>query len=126
MNRFVAQWRSKWAYPTNTLSGSKTNRDLFQVHVIAGAISSDKNKREDKDDVESSVNVFATKAEGEGRLYLDESKIVHERYGFEWSKGIGGIVVIRPDSHIGYRVNGAQEQAWRDIDEYFSTLLSID
>ncbi|KAF9188856.1 hypothetical protein BGZ51_000266 [Haplosporangium sp. Z 767] len=126
VNRFVAQWRSKWAYPTNTLSGSKTNRDLFQVHVIAGAINSDKNKREDKGDVESSVNVFATKAEGEGRLYLDESKIVHERYGFEWSKGTGGIVVIRPDSHIGYRVNGAQEQAWRDIDEYFSTLLSID
>ncbi|KAF9336413.1 hypothetical protein BG006_008820 [Podila minutissima] len=34
------------------------------------------------------------------------------------------IVIIRPDSHIGYRVEGLGKSSWADVDKYFRTTLA--
>ncbi|KAG0314028.1 hypothetical protein BGZ99_008428 [Dissophora globulifera] len=54
---------------------------------------------------------------GDGKIYMDDTQGLHKKYGFTGSRGANGIVVIRPDSYIGYRVDGAGEQAWKDVQE---------
>lgn len=64
------------------------------------------------------------RAEGDGRVYEDIEAKVHAKFGFNGKRGPGGIVVVRPDAHVGYRVEGCQAQAWEEVDEYFSGLLT--
>ncbi|CAO3574342.1 unnamed protein product [Mortierella alpina] len=114
IDRFLAQWRRKWAYGSNLNDGYE-DKDLFKVHIIAGSFVPGS---------QSSLDVMFKRNAGEGRLYLDHTKAVHEKYGFSWQGGSGGLVVVRPDSHLGYRVNGTQSEAWEDVDQYFSSILS--
>ncbi|KAF9955806.1 hypothetical protein BGZ72_003397 [Mortierella alpina] len=113
IDRSLSQWRRKWTYGSNLNDGYK-DKDLFKVHIIAGSFIPGS---------QSSLDVVLKRNVGEGRLYLDHTKAVHEKYGFPWQGGSGGIVVVRPDSHLGYRVNGTQSQAWEDVNEYFSSIL---
>ncbi|KAF9288385.1 hypothetical protein BGZ68_000346 [Mortierella alpina] len=113
IDRFSSQWRRKWVYGSDLNDGYK-DKDLFKVHIIAGSFVPGS---------QSSLDVMFKRKVGEGRLYLDHTKAVHEKYGFPWQGGSGGIVVVRPDSHLGFRVNGTQSQAWEDVDKYFSSIL---
>lgn len=112
MGHFLSQWRSRWVFST-TLRDGFEDKDLFKAHVIAGSVSSDA----------SGLESLLTKPAGDGKVFVDNTKVVHERYGCAWNKGQGGIIVIRPDSHIGYRVNGFDNQAWKDVDEYLRSIL---
>ena len=112
MDRYLSQWRSRWVFST-TLRDGFEDKDLFKAHVISGSFSSD----------ESGLESLLAKPVGDGKVFVDYSKVIHERYGCAWNKGQGGIIVVRPDSHIGYRVSGFDDQAWKDVDEYFRSIL---
>ncbi|KAG0057317.1 hypothetical protein BGZ83_011560 [Gryganskiella cystojenkinii] len=114
---YLQNWRKNWSYT------SATDRPLFQVHVI-GALPETVSGATFEDPTRIVSDRLATKEEGEGRLYLDESKIVHKRSGIAVKGGVGAIIVVRPDSHIGYRVQGASHSAWQDVDDYFHSILS--
>ncbi|KAF8927280.1 FAD binding domain-containing protein [Dissophora ornata] len=113
---YMSRWRTKWSYGSNMQDGHH-DKDLFKIHIIAGSVTASENSK--------SLDALASKSVGDGRVYMDNTKEVHQRYGLGWSSGAGGIVVIRPDSHIGFRVNGAGEQAWEDVHEYFSSILAL-
>ncbi|KAF9281145.1 hypothetical protein BGZ88_011777 [Linnemannia elongata] len=109
---FVTQWRTKYTY-TSDLQDGYADKDLFKFHFLT---TSTKEVTQ-----ELSKNPI-----GEGKVFLDEGAKIHKKYGFE-GRGVGaegGIVVLRPDSHIGYRVNGLQDQAWRDVDQYLASFLA--
>ncbi|KAG0301335.1 hypothetical protein BGZ98_008459 [Dissophora globulifera] len=112
---FLSIWRTKWSYASNIRDGHK-DKDLFKVHVITGPVALSNSS--------SSVKALADKKTGDGRIYVDDTKALHRRYGFASKRGAGGIVVIRPDSHVGYRVNGAGGQAWKDVQDYFNSILT--
>ncbi|KAF9105814.1 hypothetical protein BGX29_011316 [Mortierella sp. GBA35] len=113
-NRHIAQWRTKWTY-ASALKDGYVDKDLFKFHFIAGSTASATSE---------GVQEMSKKEIGEGRAFLDEGGKIHSKYGFAATKSEGGIVVLRPDSHIGYRVNGLQEQAWKDVDQYLSSILT--
>ncbi|KAG0054119.1 hypothetical protein BGZ83_011906 [Gryganskiella cystojenkinii] len=112
IDQHLSKWRSRWCY-TSTLYDGVKGQDLFKSNIITGSVSS---SSDDLDDL-------ARNDIGDGKVYVDKTKIVHERYGCAWSHGQGGIVIVRPDSHIGYRVEGFGDQAWRDVDEYLGSIL---
>ncbi|KAF9119535.1 hypothetical protein BGW39_000238 [Mortierella sp. 14UC] len=113
LDHHIVQWRAKWTYGSTLLDGY-TDKDLFKVHIITGSPESASNV---------SVLELSKRQIGDGKAYIDKDGQTHRRYGFAPAKAAGGIVVIRPDSHIGFRVDGVEEQAWKDVDEYFSTIL---
>ncbi|KAF9547158.1 hypothetical protein EC957_008838 [Mortierella hygrophila] len=114
LDRHVSQWQSKWTYGS-TLRDGYTDKDLFKVHVITGPSSTTSS---------SPVLLEMSKRDiGKGKVFVDQAGQIHQKYGFAATKGLGGITVIRPDSHVGFRVHGVNEQAWKDVDEYFSTVL---
>ncbi|KAG0034441.1 hypothetical protein BGZ81_004691 [Podila clonocystis] len=117
----LQQWCTRWHY---TLSrDDKTDSQLFKIHTIATGIT-----------VESHGNgLLAQREQGEGLLFWDNSAKVHSSYGVPTpAKGQsademeqqGAIVVIRPDSYIGFRVQGAGKGAWADVSDYFQTILT--
>ncbi|KAF8936756.1 hypothetical protein BGZ47_009361 [Haplosporangium gracile] len=54
-------------------------------------------------------------------MYLDsENGDLHRKYGVTAK---GGIVVVRPDTHISYRVEMTGKTAWADVDKYFESIL---
>jgi len=133
VEKYLAQWRSKWAYGTHQYlvetTGSIDNatkekrQALFHIHLIA-ALPETLTASDFKDPTKIQADSLATKAVGEGALFLDDTSIVHERYGIAPIKaGAGAIVVVRPDSHLGYRVLGAGDAAWQDVDQYFKSIL---
>lgn len=113
VDHHLSKWRAKWIFSTKVRDGFE-DQHLFKAHVIAGSISSDA----------SGLESMLIKPIGDGKVYVDNTKVVHERYGCPWSRGQGGIVVLRPDSHIGYRVDGFGDQAWRDVDHYLRSILA--
>ncbi|KAG0252519.1 hypothetical protein BG011_006930 [Mortierella polycephala] len=98
---------------------------LIMVHVIA----SDKISAKPNDangthpEVVSDADPLITKQPGDGKIYLDQQGVLHQKYGIQANKGPGTIVVIRPDSHIGYRVLGASKSAWDDVSQYLDSIL---
>ncbi|KAG0372784.1 hypothetical protein BGX24_012586 [Mortierella sp. AD032] len=113
LDRHVAQWRSKWTYKSTLIDGY-TDKDLFKVHIIAGSAPPTSNV---------TVLELSKRQVGDGKVYVDSDRQTHKRYGFAPAKAAGGIVVVRPDAHVGFRVHGVHGQAWKDVDEYFSTVL---
>ncbi|KAG0322167.1 hypothetical protein BGZ99_003461 [Dissophora globulifera] len=119
---YLSIWRSKWPYGSDIQDGHN-DKDLFKIHVIAGSAVLDDSK-ESMDGHNISIKALADKRIGDGRVYMDDRKSLHKKYGFSGSRGAGGIIVIRPDSYIGYRVQGAGEQAWKDVQDYFNSILT--
>ncbi|KAF9348804.1 hypothetical protein BGX26_012815 [Mortierella sp. AD094] len=117
IDNYTTQWRSKWSYASNMQDGYQHDKDLFKVHVISGSATLE---GEDK----AYIDALIERDTGNGKAYLDDTKALHQKYGYAWNGGAGGIVVVRPDSHVGYRVNGAGEQAWKDVGEYFTFNLT--
>ncbi|GJJ72070.1 phenol 2-monooxygenase (NADPH) [Entomortierella parvispora] len=112
MDHFLTEWRKRWFFST-TLRDGFEDTDLFKAHVVAGSVSSDV----------SGLELLMNKSMGNGKVFVDNTKVLHQRYGCAWNRGQGGIIVVRPDSHIGFRVNGFDGQAWKDVDEYLRSIL---
>ncbi|KAF8929381.1 hypothetical protein BGZ47_001072 [Haplosporangium gracile] len=109
-------WRGRWTYSADLNDGRKDKHDLFRIHILAGP-------QQSTSQVGADWETFVNRTEGDGRVYEDIEAKVHAKFGFNGKKGSGGIVVIRPDAHVGYRVEGSQAQAWEKVDQYFSDLL---
>ncbi|KAG0061502.1 hypothetical protein BGZ90_003557 [Linnemannia elongata] len=89
---FVTQWRTKYTY-TSDLQDGYADKDLFKFHFLTTS-------------TKEVTQELSKSPIGEGRVFLDEGAKIHKKYGFE-GRGVGaegGIVVLRPDSHIGYRL----------------------
>ncbi|KAF9924455.1 hypothetical protein FBU30_005577 [Linnemannia zychae] len=112
LDQYITHWRAKWRY-TSPLIDGYSDKDLFKINVLVDPSVSNNN----------GLDVLSKRSVGEGKVFIDIKGDTHARYGFASTKSQGGIVVIRPDSHIGYRVGGIEEQSWRDVDMYFSTIL---
>lgn len=112
IEEYLLQWRAQWHY---TLSrDDNTDGQLVKVHVIATGDTSESHGK----------GLLAQRAQGDGRLFWDSSAEVHASYGVPvLAKDQGAIVVIRPDSHIGFRVRGLDKGAWEDVAEYLQTIL---
>lgn len=126
-DHYLQTWRTKWALGSTRFQQEqeqlKERRPLFKVHVI-GALPETVSGSEFKDPSKIRADLLATSDGGNGKLYFDEYRILHERYGVSIKGGAGAIVVIRPDSHIGYRVQGAGDSAWGDVDEYLRSVFN--
>ncbi|GJJ72075.1 phenol 2-monooxygenase (NADPH) [Entomortierella parvispora] len=116
MDSSLQSWRSQWGYDP------ATERSLFQAHILA-ALPETVGGTDFDDPTKVVADALANRDQGEGRVYWDQTKIVHERYGVPVKDGAGAIIVIRPDSHIGFRVQGAGQPAWQDVDTYFHSIL---
>lgn len=119
----AVQWRTRWQY--TTVHGSDSDSQLFKIHVIATGTMNEVHEN----------GLLARQSQGDGRLFWDNSAEAHTSYGVPTqAKGRGrgrangtdqgAIVVIRPDSHIGFRVQGVDKAAWADVTEYFEAILA--
>ncbi|KAG0310415.1 hypothetical protein BGZ99_000393 [Dissophora globulifera] len=102
VEKYLSIWRSKWSYVSNMLDGHK-DQNLFKVHDISGsAVLGESEEMINGNDNRNrnSVKSLADKRMGDVRIYMDDTKIVHNKYGFASSQGAGDIVVIRPDSQV--------------------------
>ncbi|KAF9364412.1 hypothetical protein BGX34_001624 [Mortierella sp. NVP85] len=123
LDRHLKTWRSNWS-----LQLQAKPKDMFQIHVLATKVSSPvSSAAEDKE----TRDRWSNRPRGDGRLYLESNlnKSVHSKYGvppfsstFAWASG--AIVVVRPDSYIGYRVLGIEGSAWNDVDGYLRSVLT--
>ncbi|KAF9953712.1 hypothetical protein BGZ70_000144 [Mortierella alpina] len=120
LTRYLEEWQSRWSLGTK----QHPKRPLFNAHVIA-ALPETLSASHFEDPSRIQADSLSTKEIGKGRVYLDTTSIVHERYGVPVKAGSGAIVVIRPDSHVGYRVQGAGTSAWEDVDHYLNTILKV-
>jgi hypothetical protein len=116
VNDNLSRWRSRWSYKYDFKDGCDSN-NLFRAHIISGSVDINENDQ-------VYIDSLIKRKEGDGRIYLDDEKQAHQNYEFDWSGGEGGIVIVRPDSHICYRVVGVGETAWRDVEEYLISILS--
>lgn len=105
----LSQWRNRWHYTIS--QDNKADNQLFKFNVIgAGELHR-----------AHSSGSLVQRAQGDGCLFWDSAEF-HRLYGVTQAKG--AIVVIRPDSHIGYRVEGHGKEAWADVTEYFESILA--
>lgn len=98
----------------------------FMVHTIASdcSLSSSPKSSESMVSTMASTDRLADNKAGEGKVYLDHQGRIHQKYGVVGKHGPGAIVVVRPDSYIGYRVLGAGPSAWREVDQYLESILA--
>ncbi|KAG0028017.1 hypothetical protein BGZ81_005091 [Podila clonocystis] len=102
MHESLQRWTAKWPMNRDT---KRANQAMFQVHVVSATVPS----------------LASTCVED--KVYHDVTGCAHQKYGIEGKSGSGGIVVLRPDTYIGYRVQGASKEAWTDVDGYFRSIL---
>ncbi|KAF9927679.1 hypothetical protein FBU30_002977 [Linnemannia zychae] len=97
----------------------------FMIHTIVSDYSlvNEAKKNNNLISTHASTDYLADNKAGEGKVYLDDQGTVHQKYGVAPKHGPGAIVVVRPDSYIGYRVLGAGPSAWNEIDRYFESIL---
>ncbi|KAF9901721.1 hypothetical protein EC991_005760 [Linnemannia zychae] len=110
IDHYQGSWIARWPGAGTTAAAvvSKMATPQFVVHVIShrglDATIESKNKRS-----------------GHSKVYLDsEEGDLHKRYGITAK---GGIVVVRPDTHISYRVASIDKSAWTTVDDYFGSIL---
>jgi len=117
MDFYLPKWRQNW--PSNRDDKiAAALRSQFMVHTMT-TLTPEK--------APVAVDTLASKLTGEGKAYRDLGKELHHRYGVDTAvkknpEG-GAIIVVRPDSHIGYRVQGTGSSAWHDVNEYFESIL---
>ncbi|GJJ71767.1 hypothetical protein EMPS_04124 [Entomortierella parvispora] len=116
--RHLAHWRSKWP------SAAK-DQHQFRVHTLTTLYATTTAAT-----VTGGANPSMEKKMGDGAAYTDLKGLLHCRYNVDskvnkkYPDSAGALVVVRPDSHIAYRVQGVGESAWKDVDEYFGSILS--
>lgn len=128
-HKHLQWWRTKWAYKSlpkfsateaAPLAGSDK---VFMVHVIAADLAVPKSGSSVNEEGNTGIDALADNEAGDGKLYLDQQGVVHEKYGVA-QQGAGALVVVRPDGYLGYRVKGAGNAAWEDVDDYFRSILT--
>lgn len=123
MDHHLKTWRSWWSWTDDHNEDDEKAAALnrpFMVHTITTLTSCPF--------TEATKNPLTDKNAGDCKAYSDPKGELHRRYGVEATvkKGLasgGAIVVVRPDSHIAYRVQGLGESAWNDVNEYFESIL---
>ncbi|KAF9135936.1 hypothetical protein BGW39_009910 [Mortierella sp. 14UC] len=125
IEHYQGSWLSRWPgiggkeLKVEASAAQKTSTSQFMVHVITSRDLSTSDARD----------AMARRTLGFGKIYQDvEGGRLHQRYGFEVTRkgsGRGGIVVLRPDTHIGFRVSNVGSAAWADVDEYFGSILTV-
>ncbi|KAG0074247.1 hypothetical protein BGZ90_010911 [Linnemannia elongata] len=113
VEHYQRSWLARWpGTGTGATTGVKASQasPQFMVYIIShpglDATVGDKNLK---------------KKPGYGKIYLDsKGGDLHRRYGI---KSKGGIVVVRPDTHVSYRVESIDKAAWADVDKYFESIL---
>ncbi|KAF9135935.1 hypothetical protein BGW39_009909 [Mortierella sp. 14UC] len=140
IEHYQGLWLSRWpglrgkGLSAEALKAQKKSTPQFMVHVISSKDLSTSDARD----------TMASKTLGFGKVYQDaEGGHLHGRYGFAATTagpvtegnageaaaaaaaGVGGIVVLRPDTHIGFRVSNVDSAAWADVDEYFKSILTV-
>ncbi|KAF8934863.1 hypothetical protein BGZ47_010181 [Haplosporangium gracile] len=138
IDHYQRAWSSRWpglrgVLESNSSSSSSSGAMMgkkmkstpqFMVHVISSQAPPF-----ESDHHEATTTAMANRTMGFGKIYVDcEGGRLHERYGFAGvsnrkSYG-GGIVVLRPDTHIAFRVANVDSAMWTDVDEYFGSILS--
>ncbi|KAG0283916.1 hypothetical protein BGZ96_011710 [Linnemannia gamsii] len=133
IDHYQRAWLSRWPGLRGVLDSksetvaSKKMRSTpqFMVHVIS---SQTPFTFSNSDEHETVATAMEERAAGFGKIYIDcEGGRLHERYGFTGvakKKNGGGIVVLRPDTHIAFRVSNVGSAAWADVDEYFRSILA--
>jgi len=121
---YLQKWRSTW--PSSNFSPVESNenkeslRPQFMIHSLTSVSASE---------AAAAAQLLATfrNVVGEGKAYTDVGKALHRRYGVNATAakkdGKGAIVVVRPDSHIAYRVQGVGQSAWEEVHGYFESIL---
>ncbi|KAF9584052.1 hypothetical protein BGW38_007744 [Lunasporangiospora selenospora] len=117
LKKHFDSWNNRWNYKSDADKERALDRGLFKIHTIARYQIASKG-------VEESIDQFTKLASDKGNVLEDEDGTVHKRYGFS-GKHQNGIVVVRPDYYIGYRVQGHDQAAWSDVDRYLSSVLSV-
>ncbi|GJJ76942.1 phenol 2-monooxygenase (NADPH) [Entomortierella parvispora] len=112
----LSKWRANW--PSNRENKASVQRPQFMVHTLT-TLTPEK--------APIAVESLSARAVGEGKPYRDLGKELHRRYGVDPAvkknpEG-GAIIVVRPDSHISYRVQGTGPNSWKDVNEYFESIL---
>ncbi|KAG0055478.1 hypothetical protein BGZ83_008483 [Gryganskiella cystojenkinii] len=121
LDNYLSKWRSTWP------SSDILRPHQFMVHILTTVKPSQVVSQSST----AAVQLLAKRTvDGEGKVYRDLTKVLHSRYGVDPAvkkspEESGAIVVVRPDSHIGFRVQGAGATAWEDVDEYFESILLI-
>ncbi|KAG0055732.1 hypothetical protein BGZ83_007604 [Gryganskiella cystojenkinii] len=125
MDHHLESWRARWPFSNMDAEKSKavvaapgSTHHLFMVHTLTTLSSTPLS------------SLFVEKRNrGEGKLYTDKKGVLHKLYGAETKikrgrpESGGAIIVVRPDSFIAYRVKGVGDSAWKDVNEYFESLL---
>ncbi|KAK3830511.1 MAG: FAD binding domain-containing protein [Linnemannia elongata] len=141
IEHYQRAWSSRWpglrgVLNSNSSSGSEAmmNKNKltpqFMVHVISSATFSESDNHE-------TAAAMGNRTAGYGKIYIDpEGGRLHEWFGFTGLSSTpptkesaslvqgGGIVVLRPDTHIAFRVAGIGSPAWADVDEYFTSFMT--
>ncbi|KAF9933202.1 hypothetical protein FBU30_006143 [Linnemannia zychae] len=118
LNQYLHTWRSRWCYSSSTIPFF-ANQDLFKIHILAKPNYSGRYGTKLQD-------LFSQKNEGDGRVYIDTEAKLHTKYGFNNSDSnarFGGMVIVRPDSHIAFRVEDDLARSWKAVDQYFGDIL---
>ncbi|KAF9584336.1 hypothetical protein BGW38_006828 [Lunasporangiospora selenospora] len=116
LKKHFDSWNNRWNYKSDADKERALDRGLFKIHTIARYHIASKG-------VEESIDQFTGLGSDKGNVLEDEDGTVHKRYGF-LKDGQSGIVVIRPDYYIGFRVQDHDNAAWNDVDQYLSSVLS--
>ncbi|KAF9923250.1 hypothetical protein FBU30_006677 [Linnemannia zychae] len=108
IEHYQQSWIGQWPGIKANASLSNKTTPHFMVHVISSRS-------------QNSTFNFSQREVGYGKLYFDSEKgDLHKRYGISAK---GGIIVVRPDSHISYRVVSIDKLAWIDVNGYFESIL---
>ncbi|KAF9977941.1 hypothetical protein BGZ73_004381 [Actinomortierella ambigua] len=115
LNEFLTKWRQQWRLDS-------TQPAMFEANVIGAASLATAASDSDEESLKM-LQSLASRPQGDGKLYVDEENVIHERYGIRPKNGSGAIIVVRPDTYVGFRVLGTSRSAWEDVDAYFRSFL---
>ncbi|KAF9977939.1 hypothetical protein BGZ73_004379 [Actinomortierella ambigua] len=115
LNEFLTKWRQQWRLDS-------TQPAMFEANVIGAASLATAASDSDEESLKM-LQSLASRPQGDGKLYVDEENVIHERYGISPKNGSGAIIVVRPDAYVGFRVLGTSRSAWEDVDAYFHSFL---
>jgi hypothetical protein len=135
IDHYQRGWLSRWpglrgvldSKSETVVSKKMKSTPQFMVHVITSQTPSTSSNSHNHGTT-ATATAMANRTAGFGKIYVDcEGGRLHRCYGFKGAarkKNGGGIVVLRPDTHIAFRVSNVDSAAWADVDEYFRSILT--